>query len=56
MTPCNIKNRTIFCKDNIDVLEGINSESIDLIYHDPPFNSNKTYPIYLEKPRNISIF
>ena len=39
----NIKNRTIFCKDNLDVLQGINSESVDLIYLDPPFNKNKTF-------------
>ena len=39
----NIKNRTIFCKDNLDVLEGINSNSVDLIYLDPPFNKNKTF-------------
>ncbi len=39
----NIQNRTIFCRDNIDVLEGINSQSIDLIYLDPPFNKNKVF-------------
>ena len=39
----NISNRTIFCKDNLDVLQGINSESVDLIYLDPPFNKNKTF-------------
>ena len=39
----NIKNRTIFCKDNLDVLQGINSESVDLIYLDTPFNKNKTF-------------
>ena len=39
----NIKNRTIFCKDNLDVLQGINSKSVDLIYLDPPFNKNKTF-------------
>ena len=39
----NIKNRTIFCKDNLDVLQGINSESVDLIYLDPPFNKNKMF-------------
>ncbi|MCY3996305.1 MAG: hypothetical protein OXF07_09205, partial [Rhodobacter sp.] len=26
MTDCNVKNRTVFCDDNIDVLPGINSE------------------------------
>lgn len=40
---CNIDNRTIFCHDNLDVLRGINSECIDLIYLDPPFNKKKTF-------------
>ena len=39
----NIKNRTIFCQDNINVLRGINSNSIDLIYLDPPFAKNDTF-------------
>ena len=39
----NIKNRTVFCRDNIDILQGINSNSIDLIYLDPPFNKKKTF-------------
>jgi len=38
-----IKNRTIFTGDNLDILRGMDSESIDLIYLDPPFNSNKHY-------------
>ena len=29
--------------DNLPVMRGLNSESVDLIYLDPPFNSNKTY-------------
>ena len=40
---CNIKNRTIYCKDNLDVLRGINSDCIELIYLDPPFNKNKKF-------------
>ena len=43
MAKCNIKNRTIFCKDNLDILQGINTNSIDLIYLDPPFNTNKNW-------------
>ena len=39
----NLSDRIIFCKDNLDVLQGINSESVDLIYLDPPFNKNKTF-------------
>ena len=33
----------MWTRDNLDVLRGLNSESIDLIYADPPFNSNKNY-------------
>ena len=39
----NIEKNTIFCRDNIDILEGINSQCIDLIYLDPPFNKNKKF-------------
>lgn len=39
----NIQNRTIFEGDNLPILRGIEPECIDLIYLDPPFNSNKTY-------------
>ena len=38
-----LKNRTIFCQDNYDILKGINSDSIDLIYLDPPFNKNQFF-------------
>ncbi len=39
----NIQNRTLFCKDNLKVLQGINSNTIDLIYLDPPFNKKKVF-------------
>ena len=39
----NIKNRTIYNKDNLDILRGINNSCIDLIYLDPPFNKNKEF-------------
>ena len=32
-----------FTADNLDVLRGMNSACIDLIYLDPPFNSNAEY-------------
>ena len=38
-----LKNRTIFCKDNLDILQGINSNTIDLIYLDPPFNKKRSF-------------
>ena len=39
----NVNNRTIFCNDNLHILRGLDSNSIDLIYLDPPFNSNRNY-------------
>ena len=39
----NVKNRTIFCHDNLYILRGLDTESVDLIYLDPPFNSNRNY-------------
>ena len=39
----NFKNRTIFNRDNLDILKGINSNCIDLIYLDPPFNKKKEF-------------
>ena len=39
----NFANRTMWMRDNLDVLRGLNSESVDLVYADPPFNSNKNY-------------
>ena len=38
-----IKNRTIFTADNLPIMRGMNSESVDLIYLDPPFNSKHNY-------------
>ena len=29
--------------DNLDIMRGMNSESVDLTYLDPPFNSNEDY-------------
>ncbi len=39
----NLKNRTIFCRDNLEILQGINSQCIGLIYLDPPFNKKKIF-------------
>ena len=39
----NIKPKTIFTGDNLPIMRGMNSDSVDLIYLDPPFNSNANY-------------
>ena len=38
-----MKDRTIFSHDNLFVLRGLDTASVDLIYLDPPFNSNRNY-------------
>ncbi len=42
MTP-NFKNATVWTGDNLDVMRGMNSKCVDLIYLDPPFSSNQAY-------------
>ena len=39
----NWNDKTIFIGDNLHVMRGMNSDSVDLIYLDPPFNSSRTY-------------
>lgn len=43
MSKVNVPNRTIFCHDNLGVLEKINTSCVDLIYLDPPFNKNRKF-------------
>jgi len=38
-----IETNVIYCADNLDVMRNLPSESIDLIYIDPPFFSNRDY-------------
>ena len=39
----NLPNRTLFIGDNLPIMRGMESGSVDLIYLDPPFNSNRRY-------------
>ncbi len=43
MTQANFASGTVWTGDNLPVMRGINSGCIDLIYLDPPFNSNEDY-------------
>ena len=43
MTDPNFPSGAVWTGDNLNVLRGMNSECVDLIYLDPPFNSNRTY-------------
>ena len=39
----NWSNQTIWTGDNLDIMRGMNTASVDLIYLDPPFNSKANY-------------
>ena len=43
MAQPNFADKTVWTGDNLDILRGMNSECVDLIYLDPPFNSNQDY-------------
>ena len=43
MATPNFKNRTLFQIDNLKVLQKLNSETIDLIATDPPFNKGRDF-------------
>ena len=43
MTTPNFADKTVWTGDNLDILRGLNSGCVDLIYLDPPFNSNRNY-------------
>ena len=38
--------RVIYCGDNLDQLKKLPDACIDLIYIDPPFNSNRNYEVF----------
>ena len=43
MNDPNWANQTIWTGDNLPIMRGMNSESVDLIYLDPPFKSDTNY-------------
>ncbi len=55
MAALNVQNRTLFIGDNLPVLRGINSESVDLIATDPPFNKGvKAFEGITKAGENVS--
>lgn len=41
-----VDTRIIYCGDCLDRLKGLPDQCIDLIYIDPPFNSNRDYEVF----------
>src|SRR5438128_9872086 len=46
-----IDTRVIYCGDNLDQLRKLPAACVDLIYIDPPFNSNRNYEVFWARPR-----
>lgn len=49
-------NRTMFIGDNLEVLRGLDSDSVDLVYLDPPFNSKKQYSAPIGSKAAVAAF
>ena len=45
---------TLYLGDNLTILQSIQSETVDLIYIDPPFNSNRNYSGMIKEKTNQS--
>ena len=43
MAQINFQNRTLYHRDNLEILRGINTETVHLIATDPPFNKNRDF-------------
>jgi DNA modification methylase len=41
-----LRVQTIYCGDNLDKLRTAPDKCVDLIYIDPPFNSNRNYEVF----------
>jgi len=41
-----LDTRVIYCGDNLEQLKKLPANSIDLIYIDPPLNSNRNYEVF----------
>src|SRR5947199_6877612 len=41
-----VNTRVIYCGDNLDQLRKLPDACVDLIYIDPPFNSNRNYEVF----------
>ncbi len=46
----NFDNRTLFIADNLDIMRGMDSNTIDLIYLDPPFKSGRQWKAPISSP------
>ncbi len=41
-----LDTRVVYCGDNLEQLKKLPDRCVDLIYIDPPFNSNRNYEVF----------
>ena len=51
-----VDTRVIYCGDNLEQLKKLPDECVDLIYIDPPFNSNRNYEVFWGEAREKRAF
>src|SRR4030067_31929 len=51
-----IDTRVIYCGDNLEQLKKLPDGCVDLIYIDPPFNSNRNYEVFWGETREKRAF
>ena len=51
-----VDTRVIYCGDNLDELKTLPDACIDLVYIDPPFNSNRNYEVFWGETREKRSF
>ena len=51
-----IDTRVIYCGDNLQQLLKLPNECVDLVYIDPPFNSNRNYEVFWGERKEVRAF
>ena len=51
-----VDTRIVYCGDCLDQLQKLPERCIDLIYIDPPFNSNRNYEVFWGETREKRAF
>jgi DNA modification methylase len=51
-----IDTQVIYCGDNLDQLSKLPDACVDLVYIDPPFNSNRNYEVFWYEKREMRSF
>jgi len=51
-----VDTRVVYCGDNLDQLRKLPNACVDLIYIDPPFNSNRNYEVFWGETREKRAF